>query len=602
MTLSLFVYHQERQVYTTRVEGPLEVGRQQQGEPAPYSQVKTADATRIVVASLGESSLSRQQVRIEPLPNDMARVINISAAVPMVTDTEMTISPGERRELKLPFVLAVGNRTLRVEVVPEERIPLVGLANMTMAPGQRKPPSTRIQSIAALHSEPTEGETLIQWMYAAMAVFQSAASSPDFLQQAAQAVVNLVELDIAAVLRWNGTEWVSEAVYSRSGSMSSRWRPSSTVLDKVRDERRTFRKTAQMAAMSLAGVEALVAAPILDAKGNVVGALYGDRRQAVRDSDTPEITHLEAMLVELLASGVAAGLARLEQEREAMATRVRFEQAFTPELVRLVESQPELLAGKDAEISALFCDVRGFSRLSERLGPVRTFAWISDVLEELSECVQRHDGVLVDYVGDELFAMWGTPIEHDDHAQRACRAALEMMQCLEPLNQRWQKELSQTIGLSIGINTGVARVGNTGTKRKFKYGPVGNTVNLASRVQGATKHFKAKLIMSGATAAKLGAEFQHRRLARVRVVNIEEPIDLYELVAEGNERWRELRDRYQEALAALERSEFLLATKHLGNLVAEYPEDGPSQILLSRAVNAMIHPEDFDPVWTFATK
>jgi adenylate cyclase len=602
MTLSLVVYHQERQVYSTRFDAPLEIGRQQQGEPEPYCQVSTDDGIRVVLASLGESSLSRQQVRIEPATDGNVHVVNLSAAVPIATDNAGPIEPNGYRDLAPPFVLAVGDRSLRVEEAQQEQLQLVSLADATMAPGRHRPPSTRLQSIAAIHPEGDQGETLIQWMYAAMSVLQSAASSPDFLQQAAQAVVDLVDLDIAAVLRWDGAEWISEAVAARSGSISSRWRPSSTVLDQARAEKRTFRNTSNLRAVSLMGVEALVAAPILDAEGDVIAALYGDRRQPAPDRDSLDITPLEAMLVELLASGVAAGLARLEQEREAVATRVRFEQAFTPELVRQLEAQPDLLAGKDADISVLFCDVRSFSRISERLGPVRTFSWIGDVMDKLSECVQHHEGVLVDYIGDELIAMWGTPVEHPDHALRACRAALEMVQSLNDLNQQWQAELGEEMDVGIGINSGVARVGNTGTKRKFKYGPLGNTVNLASRVQGATKHMRSRVLITGSTMQQLGPELERRRLSRVRVVNIEEPVDLYQLIPAADQAWCHFRDQYEAALQAFESGEFFTATKYLGNLVAEHPNDGPSQLLLSRAVNAMIDPEAFDSVWNLTSK
>jgi class 3 adenylate cyclase len=349
-------------------------------------------------------------------------------------------------------------------------------------------------------------------------------------------------------------------------------------------------------------VEALVAAPILDANGNVIAALYGDRRHVSADRFSVDITHLEAMLVELLASGVAAGLARLDQEREAMAARVRFEQTFTAEMVRQIEAQPEILASKDADISVLFCDVRGFSRISERLGPARTFAWISDVMEELSDCVGRRDGVLVDYIGDELIAMWGTPVDHSDHAARACLAALEMIQRLEVLNAKWDQELGQAMELGVGVNSGTAQVGNTGTKRKFKYGPLGNTVNLASRVEGATKHLKSSVLVTGYTVDRLGDQLHRRRLSRVRVVNIEEPVDLYELVATADDDWQQLCNRYETALKAFEDREFFTATKYLGNLVADYPSDGPSQLLLSRAVNAMIEPQGFDPVWNLTSK
>jgi class 3 adenylate cyclase len=220
------------------------------------------------------------------------------------------------------------------------------------------------------------------------------------------------------------------------------------------------------------------------------------------------------MLVEVLARGVAAGLARLEQEEAALAARAQFEQFFTPELTRQLARQPDLLKGRDAEVTILFCDIRAFSRISERLGPTQTVEWINEVIGALSDCVRAHAGVLVDYIGDELLAMWGAPEEQPDQARLACRAALDMLARVPKLNERWQPVLKEAMGLGTGINTGMARVGNTGSKHKFKYGPLGNTVNLASRVQGVTKYLKCKVLITEATQAKLDASFSSRRCTR----------------------------------------------------------------------------------------
>src|SRR5260370_33266774 len=103
--------------------------------------------------------------------------------------------------------------------------------------------------------------------------------------------------------------------------------------------------------------------------------------------------------------------------------------------------------------------------------------------------------------------MWGAPEQQGDHAKLACEAALVMQEQRPKLNERWQSFLGGAMGLGIGINSGVARVGNTGSPRKFKYGPLGNTVNLASRVQGATKYLKTKLLITGPVQAQLAAEF-----------------------------------------------------------------------------------------------
>src|SRR5262249_55483309 len=161
-------------------------------------------------------------------------------------------------------------------------------------------------------------------------------------------------------------------------------------------------------------------------------------------------------------SGVAAGLARLEQEQAALAAQVRFEQFFTPELSRQLAARPGLLESRDCEVTALFCDIRGFSRISERLGPAQTVTWMSDVLGSLSDCVLAHRGVLVNYVGDELLAMWGAPEEQPDHAMLACRAALAMLEQLPVLSRRWRDLLQEEMSFGIGINTGQACVGNIG--------------------------------------------------------------------------------------------------------------------------------------------
>ena len=139
-----------------------------------------------------------------------------------------------------------------------------------------------------------------------------------------------------------------------------------------------------MGSESLVGVTAVVASPILDERGEVIGVVYGDRRKYRGPGLTPRITKLNAMLVELVAHGVASGLARMGAERDALAARVQFEQFFTPQLARRLAQQTDLLQGRDSEVTVLFCDIRGFSRISGQLGPEKTVDWINDVFGTLS--------------------------------------------------------------------------------------------------------------------------------------------------------------------------------------------------------------------------
>src|SRR5208282_6133126 len=99
------------------------------------------------------------------------------------------------------------------------------------------------------------------------------------------------------------------------------------------------------------------------------------------------------------------------------------------------------------EVSLLFCDIRGFSRISERLGPRGTVQWIGDVMGVLSDCVLAHAGVLVDYIGDELVAMWGAPAAQPEHARLACLAAIDMLKAVPGINERWSSTLKESMAL-----------------------------------------------------------------------------------------------------------------------------------------------------------
>ena len=528
----LRLYEEQKLVHTADLTGPAELGRQSAAEETLYAVHIAHGRQRVVIGHKDETAVSRQHLLIEPLAEGGFRLTNLSGKQPVGLPDGGDLDPRASCSIAGNALLTLGKKSIRLQETASWHAPLRSLSEATAPPGESSLAAIPLSELTLAGVSGGERKALASWLLAAMDVLQSAASSADFFHKAARAVVDLVNLDSGRVLLLKHGEWQAHAQYTaprvvrEPSGLASRH-----VLSRVRQEKRTFWEAPDSSlpdAVSLAEVDAVVAAPILDGSGAVIGALYGDRRQrsGAMASARP-ITEVEAMLVELLARGVAAGLARLEQEQAALAARVQFEQFFTPELARQLARQPDLLQGRDAEVTILFCDIRGFSRISERLGPAQTVAWISDVMGTLSDCVRAQGGVLVDYIGDELMAMWGAPEEQPDHARRACRAALDMLARLPELNERWQAVLKEPMDIGIGINTGPARVGNTGSQHKFKYGPLGNTVNLASRVQGATKYLKCRLLITGATQAKLDQSFATRRLCRVRVVNIAEPVALY---------------------------------------------------------------------------
>lgn len=305
-------------------------------------------------------------------------------------------------------------------------------------------------------------------------------------------------------------------------------------------------------------------------------------------------------------------MARLNASLEKKRLRQKvFEQHFTPELARELARNPDpmKMKARNAEVTVLFCDIRKFSTISERLGPEQTIGWLSGVMGEFSTSVIENGGVLVDYTGDELLALWGAPNEDPDHAEKACNAALEISGKLEALNEKWRPIVKAETAIGIGVNTGQALVGNIGTYRKFKYGPLGTTVNLASRVQGATKYLRTPLLVTGNTREHLSWGFNTRRLCSVRVNNIRKPVELFEIAPPGGsvEHWENLRDEYEAALDHFEKCQFRRASAILGDVLVKFPDDGPSLQLMSRVVDAMLRGQEgkikeFDPIWELEGK
>ncbi len=580
----------------TKLEGPLELGRQRTGEPAPYQVVPATDGSpaRLILApQQDKDNVSRRHLMLTPLADGMVRVNNQSQA-PLELG-EDSIPPGGSLDRMPPFDVAVAGRTIRVgPAAGGDSHGVHSLDQPAVGPGFSSDLSLGSRSLAGL--QPAQMRVLLDGVPRALGVLQSAIGAADFLERASQALVQIVGLDTGRVLLRKGAEWETAAVHGTAAAAG--WRPSRLVLDRLLRDRTTVwqqpQRSSESDSASLRLLAAVVAAPLLDRHNQVIGVLYGERRRTGVLTARPD-SQVEALLVNLLAGGVATGLARLEQEK----TATLFGQFFSPELARHLAADPSLVEGREAHVTVLFADVRSFSKHSEKLGAAVTVRWINDVLEVLSRCVQAEGGVLVDYIGDELMAMWGAPEAQPDQAARAVRSGMRMLAALPGLDERWQSVLGEPVRIGVGINSGVAQVGNTGSQIKFKYGPLGNTVNLASRVRGLTKYLRSDLLVTADTRRDLGDDFLARRVVRARVVNIETPVDLYEVASAGSEEQRAFFAESQVALEALEACDITRAARTAGALLTPHTGDGPLLLILARAADALVRGGvGFDPVWT----
>ncbi len=600
MKWQLHIYHQDAQYCEPlEVEGTVDLGRQDSSLPKEQGSTISSELpmcypletgiTRVVVASVKEQRMHRH-IQVEPLGEDGTfRLKNLSRGVAIHVAGGQTVAPSSSYEGKAPLEFQVDCWTLRAQVSEPSTVLMQMLPDQPPPPGSVVLEGSHISSLMqSIGTGSIDGVQLIRWLQATIDVLQEAASSQEFLPRAARAVVELIELDGCRVLLHDGKDWTIAAEALRPGlNPDGEWRPSFQLLEQMRQRKRTVWQVPDQN-VSVMTLTAVVVAPILSAKGEVIGALYGDRGASGMTTALNPITQLEAMLAEVLARGLAAGLARVDHEQAALRARVQLESYFGPKLGQQLLDNPDILRGRDTQVTILFCDLRKFSTNSEHLGPEATVQWIGQVMGAMSDCVERHGGVVVDYIGDELMAMWGAPVDQPDHAQRACQAALEMLDHLPALNEEWNARLKAPMDLGIGVNSGLARVGNVGTEVKFKYGALGNTINLASRVQGATKHLKTRLLITRGTKDLLDANFSVRRVGFAKVINISEPVELFELAAAANPIWTPVQMEYEMALKKFESRNFRTAIRVLGNLLNEHPEDGPALVLLSRAVGSMV--------------
>jgi adenylate cyclase len=579
----------ERQQFD-HLAGPLEFGR---GGPR----------TNVARCMIQDLYVSKDHVQVLELPDGRVRIENLSQRNSIRLSDGAVIATGGVHELDLPAHLGVGETVIELRGVRDsvESQPLQTVAA----------PLTRMSGPAAPRLHELGGspapEMLAHWFETVIAVQRAAAGSPEFYAYTARAVVELVGLDRGLILLRRDGRWLVQARCPEGDSEYTGCDFSLTILDRMERERRTFFQSISGApsdSQSLTGVESVVAAPVFDPHDQVVGAVYGCRTRW-----TPRgglgIGPLEAQVVQLLAAAVGVGLARMEQEEEAARLRVQFEQFFSADLARELQKNPRLLEGQEREVTVLFCDIRGFSRLAERLGPTDSCRLVADVMEAMTARVREHDGVVVDYAGDGLMAMWNAPAEQPDHAAKACRAALAALGDLPRLNVAWKERLGVPLHLGVGLNTGQALCGNTGSRLKFKYGPLGHTVNLASRVEGATKHLGIPLLITGSTHARLGGAFATRRLCRARLVGIREAVDLHELYAESAPpEWLAQRETYERGLALFEAGDWAGAYRVLNQLpVGAEPHDVSTLYLIRRTLEMMgTHPEHFDGVLELKSK
>lgn len=264
---------------------------------------------------------------------------------------------------------------------------------------------------------------------------------------------------------------------------------------------------------------------------------------------TPSLT----IVVAYIAAAVYQYL--VERQQKALIKHV-FSHYINPAVVNELVANPEKakLGGDRRELTVFFADIANFTSISEQYHekPEKLVEILNEYLDEMTRIILKYDGTLDKYEGDAIMAFWGAPLSQPDHALRACMAALEMQRRLTMLRPKWVKEHKPLIETRIGINTGVMIVGNMGGRDRFDYTVIGDSVNLASRLEGANKQYQSKIMISEFTYQHVKDAVVVRELDLIQVKGKTAPVKVYEVLGpkamEMTEQQRQALTLYHEGL------------------------------------------------------
>ncbi len=292
-------------------------------------------------------------------------------------------------------------------------------------------------------------------------------------------------------------------------------------------------------------------------------------------------------LLEILLIGSGIFIFRYMTEgREKRILKEAFLQYMNPSVVNRIIKQPEHLAlgGEKKELTVLFSDIRDFTGISEKLKPEDLVHFMNLYLSAMTEIVLKENGTLDKYIGDAIMCFFGAPEEQPDHALRACASAVRMIGELKARQYEWKNERMAAIKIGVGINSGPMVVGNMGSQKRFDYTVMGDAVNLASRLEGLTKFYGVNIIAGEHTQRVTKDGFVFRELDLVRVKGKEEPVRIYELLAEGraDARQMDLIETFEEGLDLYRRREWENAIQIFSELKVRFPDDGPSALYIER--------------------
>ncbi len=315
------------------------------------------------------------------------------------------------------------------------------------------------------------------------------------------------------------------------------------------------------------------------------------------------------------------GYAKEEANRKK--TRAAFSKYLSPDMVsRVAENPSELkLGGEERDLTLLFCDVRGFTPISELFDPQGLTALINKLLTPLTNQIMARQGTVDKYMGDCIMAFWNAPLDDENHARNGCLSALAMLAEMDPLNERLKQEAKEEgrkhldLKVGLGLNSGPCVVGNMGSDQRFDYSVLGDTVNLAARLEGQSKGYGVRIVLGPSTAEQV-TDLAILELDNIQVKGKTEAVQIFGLVGDDElgktdffQNLKSQHDTMLEAYKAQKWDECLSLAKQCREFAKEatFEIDGFYELYETRSIDFKANPpvpkgEDWDGVFVATTK
>ncbi len=474
------------------------------------------------------------------------------------------------RDITLPYVTNVGDFWIDIH-------PQCELHELDVAQLNRPRRIGRRGNDQGAQGRPPSRKTVKLWLEALGAVQHHPANSTELFKAVARATVNPGGLDAALIIAHDDEDaWriVSSEIDSPPFGAAFQF----SIAERVAHTG----KAVIVDGFAGAPHRSVLAVPYFNEQNTVAGMIYGQRDRTKKNA-RQKIRQEEVQYAQTLAETLTSGFRRLAMEDERNRIRYTYARCFSPPVLRAIESDPQLLDARETTASIMLADLRNFTHLAQHLESKRSFDLLTEAMNCLTECIMETEGIVIDYFGDGLAAMWNAPQKQAAFAAAAVTTGDLMQRRIRKLSERWEAVVGEPLTLVTAIATGSVIVGNSGSDFRIKYGPRGTTVRLASRLESAAKKLNAEVLVCGKTFELLDDSFHCQRLGSARVRGIDESYDIYQVLSPSDESTPDVFEAYEDALRDFDNENYEAAIATLEKLNLSGSHFGATETLREQA-------------------